>query len=178
MICDSMENVNVHNVTSVIGLDRRISPYFFKSGTPYGGTCFPRDALAFIKFAKDRDLKAKNLIFAEEVNEDLRDFIFDKCKAYKTVGVLGVSFKPTSPVTIGSPSKVLIEALLKDKKIVNTYDKLEETYANLNLNTVEFASAQECIDKSDIVVIMHPDKDFENLNYDNVELVDLWGVKE
>lgn len=178
LMCDGMENVNVHNVTSVIGLDRRISPYFFKSGTPYGGTCFPRDALAFIKFAKDRDLKAKNLIFAEEVNEDLRDFIFDKCKAYKTVGVLGVSFKPTSPVTIGSPSKVLIEALLKDKKIVNTYDKLEETYANLNLNTVEFASAQECIDKSDIVVIMHPDKDFANLNYDNVELVDLWGVKE
>lgn len=178
MMCDGMENVNVHNVTSVIGLDRRISPYFFKSGTPYGGTCFPRDALAFIKFAKDRDLKAKNLIFAEEVNEDLQKFIFEKCKDYKKVGVLGVSFKPTSPVTIGSPSKLLIESLLKSKKIVNTYDKLEETHTNLSLDTVQCASAQECIDKSEIVVVMHPDKDFSNLNYNNVDLVDLWGVKE
>jgi len=178
MMCDGMENVNVHNVTSVIGLDRRISPHFFKSGTPYGGTCFPRDALAFIKFAKDRDLKAKNLIFAEEVNEDLQKFIFEKCKDYKKVGVLGVSFKPTSPVTIGSPSKLLIESLLKSKKIVNTYDKLEETHINLSLDTVQCASAQECVDKSEIVVVMHPDKDFANLNYDNVKLVDLWGVKE
>ncbi len=178
MMCDGMENVNVHNVTSVIGLDRRISPYFFKSGTPYGGTCFPRDALAFIKFAKDRDLKAKNLIFAEEVNEDLQKFIFEKCKDYKKIGVIGVSFKPTSPVTIGSPSKLLIESLLKSKKIVNTYDKLEETHTNLSLDTVQCASAQECIDKSEIVVVMHPDKDFSNLNYNNVDLVDLWGVKE
>lgn len=176
MMCDSMENVNVHNVTNVIGLDRRISPYFFKSGTPYGGTCFPRDALAFIKFAKDRNLEAKNLIFAEETNERLQKFIFNKCGAFKSVGVLGVSFKPTSPVTIGSPSKILIKKLLECDKIVNTYDKLEEAQLNLNLNTVKCQTAQECIDKSDIVVIMHPDKDFSDLNYANVNLVDLWGV--
>ncbi len=178
MMCDGMNNVDVHNVTSVIGLDRRISPYFFKSGTPYGGTCFPRDALAFIKFAKDRDLKANNLIFAEEVNEDLQELIFQKCKPHKSVGVLGVSFKPTSPVTIGSPSKILIESLIKNKKNVNVFDKLPETYSNLGLDTNECSSAQECVDKSDIVVIMHPDRDFSNLNYDNVLLVDLWGIKE
>lgn len=178
MMCDGMSNVDVHNVTNVIGLDRRISPYFFKSGTPYGGTCFPRDAVAFIKVAKDRGFKAKNLMFAEELNEDLQQFIFDKCKRFEKVGVLGVSFKPTSPVTIGSPSKILINSLIKDNKIVNTYDKLEETYRNLSLNIVKCDTAQACIDQSDIVVIMHPDKDFAKLNYDNVELVDLWGVKE
>tara|TARA_R100000234_G_scaffold81297_1_gene51110 strand:- start:3669 stop:4895 length:1227 start_codon:yes stop_codon:yes gene_type:complete len=178
MMCDEMDNVSVHNVSSVIGLDRRISPHFFRSGTPYGGTCFPRDALAFIKFAKDRGLKAKNLMFAEEVNEELQQLIFDKCKSFKKVGVLGVSFKPTSPVTVGSPSKTLINSLLKEKKIVNTYDKLKETHTNLSLNTVECVTAQDCIDKSDVVVIMHPDKDFSKLNYDNVELIDLWGVKE
>ncbi len=178
MMCDGMDNVSIHNVTSVIGLDRRISPYFFRSGTPYGGTCFPRDALAFIKFAKDRGLKAKNLMFAEETNKDLQQFIFDKCRRFEKVGVLGVSFKPTSPVTIGSPSRALINSLLKDNKTVNTYDKLEETHINLNLHTVECATAQDCIDKSEVVVIMHPDKDFSKLNYDNVELIDLWGVKE
>ena len=53
-LCDGMNNVNVHNITDVIGLDKRIAPYFFKFGTPYGGTCFPRDTMAFIKFAADR----------------------------------------------------------------------------------------------------------------------------
>ena len=178
MMCDGMDNVDVHNVTSVIGLDRRISPYFFKSGTPYGGTCFPRDALAFIKFAKDRDLKATNLIFAQQVNEQLQEFIYQKCESHKSVGILGVSFKPTSPVTIGSPSKILIESLIKNNKNVNVFDKLPESYSNLGLDTNKCLTAQECVDKSDIVIIMHPDKDFSNLNYDSVSLVDLWGVKE
>lgn len=178
MMCDEMDNVDVHKITSIIGIDKRISTHFFKSGTPYGGTCFPRDALAFIKFAKDRGLKAKNLIFAEEVNEDLQGYIFNKCKEYENVGVLGVSFKPTSPVTIGSPSKILIERLLKKNRDVYTYDKLEETHTNLNLPTRICDSAQECIDNSDVVVIMHPDKSFSNLNYGDTKVIDLWGIKE
>jgi len=178
MMCDEMDNVDVHKITSIIGIDKRISTHFFKSGTPYGGTCFPRDALAFIKFAKDRGLKAKNLIFAEEVNEDLQEYIFDKCKEYEKVGVLGVSFKPTSPVTIGSPSKILIEKLLKKKKSVYTYDRIDETHENLNLPTLICNSAQECVDSSDVVIIMHPDKSFSKLNYDNTKVVDLWGIKE
>lgn len=178
MMCDGMDNVDVHKITSIIGIDKRISTHFFKSGTPYGGTCFPRDAMAFIKFAKDRGLKAKNLVFAEEVNEQLQNYIVDKCKGYDNVGVLGVSFKPTSPVTIGSPSKHLIESLIRDNKKVYTFDKMEEAHENLGLETDICNTAQECINKSDVIVIMHPDKDFARLNYDNVQLVDLWGIKE
>ncbi|MEC7168313.1 MAG: hypothetical protein VXW14_04930, partial [Candidatus Thermoplasmatota archaeon] len=48
---------------------KRISPYFFNFGTPYGGTCFPRDTAAFIKFASNRNKDAKHLKFADEVNE-------------------------------------------------------------------------------------------------------------
>ena len=178
MMCSEMDNVNVHNITSVIGLDRRISPHFFRSGTPYGGTCFPRDALAFIKFAKDRNLKAKNLMFAEEVNEQLQNYIFQKCRDFLNVGILGVSFKPTSPVVIGSPSKILIQSLIDNNKRVHVYDKLEETYDNLGLECTQYLEAQQCIDSSELVVIMHPDKNFANLNFDNVEVIDLWGIKE
>jgi len=178
MMCDEMENVNVHNVTSMIGLDKRISTHFFISGTPYGGTCFPRDALAFIKFAKDRKLVAKNLIFAEEVNEQLQDYIFQKSKKYDKVGIIGVSFKPTSPVTIGSPSKILIQSLIEEGKGVYLFDKLEETYVNLGIKANVCKTAQECIDSSDVVVLMHPDKDFSRLNFENTKIIDLWGLKE
>lgn len=176
-LCEGIENVDVHNITNVIGLDKRISPYFFGYGTPYGGTCFPRDTSAFIKFAKDRKKTAKNLIFAEEVNEMLYNSIFDKVKRYDKVGVLGVSFKPNSPVTIGSPSARLIRDLLKTDRIVNGHDFLSETFDNLDCCEVNaYKDVQKCIDDSDVIVIMHPSKEYKDFNFSNKTVIDFWGV--
>ena len=175
-LCEGIDNVNVHNITKTIGIDKRISPHFFGYGTPYGGTCFPRDTSAFIKFAKDRKKRAKNLIFAEEVNEMVYKSILDKVKCYKKVGVLGISFKPNSPVTTGSPSARLIGDLIDCGSEVNGYDRIEETYQNLDADINLFESAQECIHNSDIVVIMHPDRYFSNLEYGKTNVVDYWGV--
>lgn len=175
-LCEGIDNVNIHNITKTIGIDKRISPYFFGYGTPYGGTCFPRDTSAFIKFAKDRKKTAKNLIFAEEVNEMVYKSILEKVKGHKRVGVLGISFKPESPVVIGSPSARLIKDLLELGVEVNGYDKIKESYQNLDADINEFDDAQKCIDDSEIVVIMHPDKEYSNLNYSNTNVVDYWGV--
>ena len=180
-LCDGMNNVNVHNITDVIGLDKRIAPYFFKFGTPYGGTCFPRDTMAFIKFAADRKKDAKHLKFADEVNEDLYQSILAKCIQfpYKNVGVIGVSFKPNSPVVVGSPSARLIRDLVDAGVCVSAYDPLEESFTNLNGladNITQCATPQECVDKSDIVAIMHPDKSLAELDVSNVNVIDYWGM--
>tara|TARA_Y100000015_G_scaffold18310_2_gene17708 strand:+ start:1914 stop:3152 length:1239 start_codon:yes stop_codon:yes gene_type:complete len=180
-LCDGMENVDVHNITDVIGLDKRISPYFFKFGTPYGGTCFPRDTMAFIKFAADRKKDAKHLKFADEVNEDLYQSILAKCIQfpYKNVGVIGVSFKPNSPVVVGSPSARLIRDLVDAGVCVSAYDPLEESFTNLNGladSITQCATPQECVDKSDIIAIMHPDKSLAVLDVSNVSVVDYWGM--
>jgi UDPglucose 6-dehydrogenase len=176
-LCEGIENVNIHNITKTIGLDKRISPYFFGYGTPYGGTCFPRDTSAFIKFAKDRKKSAKNLIFAEEVNEMIYNDILNKVKNYFKVGILGVSFKPNSPVVIGSPSYKLIKDLLEMEIQVNVYDPIQETYNNLESCEVFIhENPQSCIDNSDVVLIMHPDKKFSEYNYENKVVVDNWGI--
>lgn len=175
-LCENMENVDVHNITQTIGLDKRISPYFFGYGTPYGGTCFPRDTAAFIKFAKDKKKIAKNLIFAEEVNEMVYKSILDKVKFYKKVGVLGISFKPNSPVVIGSPSARLIRDLLDCECHVNGYDPIQESFSNLELDINKFLNPQECIDESEVVVIMHPDKRYSQLNFMNKNIIDYWGI--
>ena len=178
-LCDDMENINVHKITDAIGLDKRISPHFFKFGTPYGGTCFPRDTAAFIKFASNRNKDAKHLKFADEVNEDLYQNIFKKCTNFKTVGIIGVSFKPDSPVVIGSPSVKLINDLIKNHKNINVYDDLDETFQNLNgvmTGIDRCRTAQECVDKSDVVVFMHPDKKYAILNIQNKSIIDNWGI--
>ena len=178
-LCDDMENINVHKITDAIGLDKRISPHFFKFGTPYGGTCFPRDTAAFIKFASNRNKDAKHLKFADEVNEDLYQNIFKKCTNFKTVGIIGVSFKPDSPVVIGSPSVKLINDLIKNHKNIYVYDDLDETFQNLNgvmTGIDRCRTAQECVDKSDVVVFMHPDKKYAILNIQNKSIIDNWGI--
>ena len=175
-LCEGMKNVNVHNVTKVIGNDRRISPYFFSSGAPYGGTCFPRDTWAFIKFAKDRDHEAKNLLFAEEVNDIVYNYLLGRTHQHQKIGILGLSFKPNSPVTIGSPSAALVRDLLSADKTVYAYDPLEESYENLGCPINRSESAQECIDSSEVVILMHPDKSYKNLCYTQTEVVDVWGL--
>lgn len=177
-LCEGMDNVNVHNITKTIGLDKRISPYFFGYGTPYGGTCFPRDTVAFIKFAKDRKKTAKNLIFAEEVNEMLYKSILDKVKSHQKIAILGVSFKPNSPVIIGSPSMRLINDLISTEITLNLFDYIDETFENLELSDkiLIHKTPQDCINNSDIVLIMHPDKRFSNLIFDDKIIVDYWGI--
>lgn len=175
-LCEGMENVNVHNVTGVIGNDRRISPYFFSSGAPYGGTCFPRDTWAFIKFAKDRNHEAKNLLFAEEVNDIVYNYLLGRTYQHQKIGILGLSFKPNSPVTVGSPSAALVRDLLSAGKTVYAYDPLEESHENLGCSINKSETAQECVDASEVVILMHPDKSYKNLCYTQTEVVDVWGL--
>ena len=178
-LCDGMNNVDVHKITDAIGLDKRISPYFFKFGTPYGGTCFPRDSAAFIRFASNRKRDAKNLKFADEVNADLYQSILDKCVAYDKVGIIGISFKPNSPVVIGSPSSKLIQDLIEKNITVFAYDEFDESFSNLNGledKIIKCKTPQECVDKSDAIAIMHPDNKFSSLNTSDKFVIDNWGV--
>ena len=178
-ICDGMDNVNIHNVTDVVGLDKRVSPYFFGYGMPYGGACFPRDTSAFIKFAASRDKVAKNLLFADEVNHMLYQSICRKIDPYSKVSILGVSFKPNSPVTIGSPSVVILEYLKSQNKETYCHDFIEETFDNLKMfSGLEFKSYSigGCIENSDVVILMHPDKRYSQFDFSDVEVVDYWGI--
>lgn len=174
--CKNMKDVNVKNITSTIGLDKRISSHFFEGGSPYGGTCFPRDVDAFIKFCDSNNMDAKHLKFSEEVNEMVYDNIIKSLQKFNRVGILGISFKPNTSVTIGSPSLRIIKELeIKGIKI-NIYDKIEETLFNLENNITKYQDPQKCINNSDAVIIMHRDKYFTEFDYSEKEILDPWGL--
>lgn len=168
LLCDGMENVNVHNITKVIGQDKRISPYFFGSGAPYGGTCFPRDTSAFIKFAKDREMEAKHLLFAEEVNDMVYDKLANEAifSLNSSIGILGVSFKKDSPVVVGSPGYKLMQDCIKNGKIVKCHDFCD-------IPGVKLSSIEETL-SCDIVFVMHPDKRYRSIKHNNI--IDVWGI--
>ena len=95
------------------------------------------------------------------------------------MGIVGVSFKPNSPVVIGSPSARLIRDLIENEKWIFAYDEYDESFDNLNGlvdKVVKCNTPQECVDKSDVVAIMHPDSKFSSLDIVGVDLIDYWGT--
>ena len=177
--------MNVDNITEAIGFHKPISPYFLKGGLSFGGTCFPRDTWTFIELANQFGLDAKQIIATNEINiqQDLRLYKFVKDSEKKSVSILGLSFKPNSPVIVESPSIKLVENLLKDDKVVNVYDPLclkevKEKFGN-KLNY--FDSVEDCFKSGELVVVALQYDEFKSINddwksFDNQIVLDCWRI--
>jgi UDPglucose 6-dehydrogenase len=167
-------NCNPNNITTALGLDRRISPHFIKSGLSFGGTCFPRDTWAFIKMSDDLGLDAKHIKATQEINDFQNENSLEKLLKFKNkkIGVLGLSFKPNTTVTEKSPGLFLKDNLSELGYDVLVYDKLIETEY--------FGNFEKFVQDSDVIVITHNDKDFEKIkNFDISEkiIINPWNLK-
>ena len=190
-LCENTPNADLDSITSAIGVDKRISPYYFKGGLSFGGTCFPRDTKAFISFAQKKDNEAHLIKAVEKVNAyqdqlllELVDRICPKGENH-VLGVLGLAFKPSTPVIVESPAIKLINGLLQRRtdQTISVYDPLalENTRRQFG-NTIEYAnSIEECLTKSSICVITTPDKAFKRVVEDfksngPMTLIDCWRL--
>lgn len=171
-------DVDVNKITSTIGLDERIGTKFFSPGTPYGGTCFPRDALAFEKFATDQGHEALNMKFSKNTNKHILDLMYDQIKNYENILFLGVSFKKDTDVLTGSPSIDLIDKLLlKNNVSISYYDFLVDNLDSSKYSEIKTGDNLELLIKSsDAIIIMHPDDRFKDYDYGDKEVIDPWGL--
>ena len=119
---------DVDHVRKAIGADRRIGTSFLFPGCGYGGSCFPKDVQAMIRFAGDAGYEFKILQSVNEVNTAQKSRLFAKMKKQlgsltgKTIAVWGLSFKPRTDDMREAPSIPLIEALLTAGAKVRAYD--------------------------------------------------------
>ncbi|MGH9237515.1 MAG: UDP-glucose dehydrogenase family protein [Vicinamibacterales bacterium] len=119
---------DVDHVRKAIGSDRRIGTSFLFPGCGYGGSCFPKDVQAMIRFAADAGYQFKILQSVDEVNKAQKSRLFAKMKKQlgslkgKTIAVWGLSFKPRTDDMREAPSIPLIEALLTAGAKVRAYD--------------------------------------------------------
>jgi len=119
---------DVDQVRKVIGSDRRIGMSFLFPGCGYGGSCFPKDVQAMLRFASDAGYRFKILQSVEDVNKAQKSRLFAKIKKQlgslkgKTIAVWGLSFKPRTDDMREAPSIPLIEALLTAGAKVRAYD--------------------------------------------------------
>jgi UDPglucose 6-dehydrogenase len=163
-IADLAEKVgaDVQEVARGIGLDNRIGAKFLNAGPGFGGSCFPKDARALIKTALDHDVQLRIVEAVLEVNDDRKRAMARKVAAAlggnlsgKTVGVLGLTFKPDTDDMREAPSIPLIAGLLALGAQVRAYDPAGMEQARHDLPDIAYCrDAYDCARGVDALVIV------------------------
>ncbi len=171
-ICDRV-GADVTQVAKGIGLDSRIGNKFLNAGIGWGGSCFPKDVSALIHTADDYGYEAQLLKAAVSVNERQRMIALEKLQQAlkilkgKTVGLLGLTFKPDTDDLRDAPALNLIEQLNRLGAKVKAYDPIiSQTGMRHGLSGVLVETdAERLADGCDALVLVTEWQQFLNLDY-------------
>jgi UDPglucose 6-dehydrogenase len=126
-LCEQTE-ADILTVAAAMGLDGRIGRAFLNAGLGYGGACFPKDVRAFIHIAEEHGLDFRLLRAVDEINQRRRDLFLSKVRQAlwhvqgKTLALLGLSFKPHTDDTRGSPGLEIAHRLRDEGARLRLYD--------------------------------------------------------
>ncbi|MEH2173819.1 UDP-glucose dehydrogenase family protein [Nostoc sp.] len=171
-ICDRV-GADVTQVARGIGLDSRIGNKFLQAGIGWGGSCFPKDVSALIHTADDYGYEAQLLKSAVSVNERQRLIALEKLQQVlkilkgKTVGLLGLTFKPDTDDLRDAPALILIEQLNRLGAKVKAYDPIiSQTGMRHGLSGVLVETdAERLADGCDALVLVTEWQQFSTLDY-------------
>jgi UDPglucose 6-dehydrogenase len=142
-LCEVM-GADVHHVARAMGLDGRIGKKFLHPGPGYGGSCFPKDTRALSRMAQEKGYSLKILDSVIQVNEDQKRRMVEKIKEKvgdlrgKTIGILGLSFKPNTNDIRESSSISIIRDLVRMGAVVKAFDPAAMEDAKAVLPEVEY----------------------------------------
>jgi UDPglucose 6-dehydrogenase len=166
-ICERMKGLDVDTVTGAIGLDSRIGTAYLRGGLGFGGPCFPRDNLAFARLAEDLGAQALLARATQQVNDHQVKRVVSIVKSSgllppARISVLGLTYKPDTPVTEASQSLQLAQMLVEEGFTVRAYDPSLTSIKDA-ANGKKFTltnSIQECVEMSDLCILATPWEEF------------------
>jgi UDPglucose 6-dehydrogenase len=167
---------DVHHVAKAMGLDGRIGKKFLHPGPGFGGSCFPKDTRALSKIARERGYVFKVLESVIEVNEEQKQRMVKKIKEKvgdlrgKTIGVLGLSFKPNTNDIRESSSVAIIQSLLEMGAKVRAYDPAAMEEAKAILPELKYGrDAYDVAKGSDALVLATEWNQFRRLDLPRIK---------
>ena len=174
-LCEALD-ADVQQVARGIGLDGRIGSKFLHAGPGYGGSCFPKDTLALVRTAADAGSPVTLVEATVKVNDARKKAMAGKVSAAmdgdlagKTVGVLGLTFKPNTDDMRDAPSLDIIPALQAMGAKIQAFDP-EGHEARQMLTGVDFkAGPYEVAEGADVLVIITEWDQFRALDLDEVK---------
>lgn len=174
-ICESV-GADVQQVCDGIGSDSRIGPRFLNPGIGYGGSCFPKDLMAFRAVAKESGYDFRLLEEVIRINEEQRHRFLRKVRSVlwtfrgKRLGVLGLAFKDGTDDIRESPALLLVQELLREGCHICAYDPAAMVRAKEVLNSgVKFAEdAYQAATGADALLILTEWDEFAALDLDRL----------
>jgi len=171
-ICDRV-GADVVEVSKGIGLDSRIGNKFLQAGIGWGGSCFPKDVSALIHTADDYGYEAQLMKAAVSVNQRQRLVVVEKLQQVlkilkgKTVGLLGLTFKPNTDDLRDAPALNIIEQLTRLGTKVKAYDPIiAQSGLRSGLSDVIVETDPERLaDGCDALVLVTEWQEFQTLDY-------------
>lgn len=180
-IADLCEKVgaNVQDVARGMGLDGRIGKKFLHAGPGYGGSCFPKDTIALVRTAQEYGSPARIVEAVVQVNDRRKGAMASRVIAAaggslrgKTVGVLGVAFKPNTDDVRDAPSLAIVPALQDAGAKVRAFDPAAMHEAQPLLPGVTWCEdAYDVATGADVLVLITEWNEFRALDLDRIAAV-------
>jgi UDPglucose 6-dehydrogenase len=168
---------DVRHVAKGIGLDSRIGSRFLQAGIGWGGSCFAKDTAALIATAAEYGLEMRIVQAARDVNRRQREIVVDRLLAElkilkgRTVGLLGLSFKPNTDDLRDAPAVDIVQSLLKRGCRVNVHDPVAlDRFAreHYTLPIVRCRTAESVADDADAIVLVTEWPQYRDLDWARV----------
>lgn len=168
---------NGPDVLKAVGLDKRVGQAFLDCGAGFGGSCFPKDVKALIAIARENGYDFTLLKDVESINEEARIRIVEKAKKLlggkvenKTIGVLGLAFKPDTDDMRYAPSITIINKLQSMGAKIKAYDPIAIANAKRLLKNVEFVqNAYAAAEDSDLLILVTEWNEFRQLDLKKIK---------
>ena len=174
-ICEEL-GADVKEVSTGMGYDARIGPYFLDAGLGYGGSCFPKDVKALAHMADEKGRHPQLLQAVMDINDDRRRLLLEKIREGvgdfegKVIGVLGLTFKPNTDDLRDAPALDIAERLLKGGAAVRAYDPVGMPGAAKLMPAIEMAEdAYALAEGSDALVICTEWNEFKQLDLQRIK---------
>ncbi len=189
-VCEALPGANVDVVSKAIGQDERIGSKVLRGGLGFGGPCFPRDNRAFVRLAKDYGVDAALAQQTHLTNrwqeERIRNILNDLVEEGATVAILGIAYKPHTPLIEESQALNLAVHLADQGFRVRVHDPVALDNAKQEIgDKLEYCdSIHDALTGADVAVITMMDDQYKSLNSsdfvsmmnENGVVFDLWRL--
>lgn len=176
-LCAELPGADAAVVTAAVGLDSRIGQKYLLPAAPYGGPCFPRDNAAMRALAVSVGVEADLSVATDRINRRQASVLARRIGAIggvRRVAILGLTYKPFTPVAEESFGLALAGELLAIGLAVSAYDP--KAIAELPGLERE-SSAQAAMAGADVVVVATPWPEFAEISAIPARLVfDYWRM--
>ncbi|NLU27258.1 MAG: UDP-glucose/GDP-mannose dehydrogenase family protein [Hungateiclostridium thermocellum] len=173
-LCEKV-GANVQQVAMAMGRDGRIGPKFLHAGPGFGGSCFPKDTKALVQIAEKHGVQMSVVNAVIEANERQKKMVAEKLEKFagdlkgKTIGILGLAFKPETDDVREAPALTIIADLIERGASIRAYDPqaMEEAKKALRKyadNITYCKHAYDTAESVDALVIVTEWHEFRNMD--------------